>query len=122
MQTPWPLYNIVNQGAGNKFQVYRCIEPGAVVTKGPWFPTENVCPCDPKLSFPSGRGLSGCPFGVQDSSDSGAGSQVQASRRQFKVPSENEITGNIFNSGQFIPPQMDPRPLSRIGVQWRSAN
>lgn len=116
MTTQWSLYNQANVDNGNKFAIYRCLEPGAIETKGPWFPTENICPCDPKLSFPTGRGISGCPFGVMEY-------EKRPSAQLFnKVPKESEITGIIFNNAQFIPPQMDPRPLTRIGERWRSAN
>lgn len=107
--------SLFNQ-ANDKFIVYRCPEPGAVVTEGPWYPINNVCPCDPKLSFPSGRGISSCPFGVMENE------KRPSFQIPNKLPTQEQITGIIYNEGQYIPPQMDPRPLTRIGERWRSGN
>lgn len=112
MSTQWSLLTQANVNNGTKYAVFRCPEPGAVVTEGPWFPSDNVCPCNPKLSFPTGRGLTPCPFGVME----------PEKRSTAQHTTENQITGIIYNDAQFIPPQMDPRPLARIGESWRSAN
>ncbi len=116
MSTQWSLLNQANVNNGSRYSIFRCPEPGVVVTGGPWFPSENVCPCDPKLSFPSGRGLTSCPFGVMEPE------KRPVAQLYNKIPTQQEITGIIYNDAQFIPPQMDPRPLTRIGESWRSAN
>lgn len=116
MTTQWSLFNKANVNNDNRYAVYRCLEPGAVKTDEPWFPSENICPCDPSLSFPSGRGISGCPFGIMES-------EKRPTAQLFnQLPTQQQITGIIYNDAQFIPPQMDPRPLTRVGQNWRSAN
>jgi hypothetical protein len=117
----WPLYEEVNQGNGNKFNVYRCLDPVAVVTGSPWFYGlgENVCPCDPNLSNNTGRGFTACPLGINQEATSW---NLPSSQLSSQIPNQNQIVGSMFNKNQFVPPQLQPRQLVRIGEEWRSAN
>jgi hypothetical protein len=116
---------------------YRCVNPGSVVSQGPWFPMTDVCPCEPNLSNPSGRGIVACPFGINGSSLASNGSSNELSNRPQRVPlstikySDGSWTpvqmkqsdlpfGSMFSTGNYIPPQLEPRPLVKIGVTWRS--
>lgn len=104
-----------------KFAVFRCPDPVAVKTEGPWYNYENICPCDPSLSYPTGRGFTACPYGISENIDSSTNSNIMKNVQQSIVAGLSR-TGNNYNDYQVIPPQMDPRPLSRIGQQWRSGN
>lgn len=119
-----------------KYAVYRCLEPGHTETGTPWWPSQNYCPCDPKLSDPTGRGSMGCPFGVQfDQAEiSAAANRKQplmtvvgsnqgqgGSTYQTKAVPASLPGGSMFPTKQNAPPQADPRPLVRIGQEWRSA-
>ena len=121
MSTPWELYNEVNKNNTRNYSVYRCLDPVAVKTGAPWFYGlgENVCPCDPKLSNTSGRGFTACPYGInqEDSRWSLPSYQLMS---QFPEPSK--VEGNMYSENQFVPPQLQPRQLVRIGQEWRSAN
>jgi hypothetical protein len=112
----WQLYDEAtseekNSGiAGNsKFAVYRCVDPVAIKTSKPWYTITNVCPCDPKLSNTTGRGFTSCPFGVSKPIEG-----------DLVGTSGVSLTGSLFGSGQVVPPQLQPRELYRIGVEWRS--
>ena len=98
---------------------YRCIEPNSVQTGNPWFPISNVCPCEPKLSNPTGRGYVACPFGVQTNT------QQIHQLNMSKVVSVPKVAGAMFpevssNFSVISPPQFQPRPLTNIGYTWRS--
>lgn len=97
----------------HNYNVYRCPDPVAQVTTQPWYPYENVCPCDPTQSNPSGRGFTPCPFGVQFDKP-----PESKNNSTMKPPLE----GALYNTDQIVPPQFNPRPLSRIGQKWLSAN
>lgn len=112
----WPLYQEVNQNNTRNYAVYRCVDPVAVKTGAPWFNEDNICPCDPNLSNTSGRGYTACPYGISTDTPQwnlSVGSQI---------PKQNQVTGNMYNKNQFVPPQLQPRQLVRIGEEWRSSN
>ncbi len=120
-----PMYSNLNSSAPNDNYVdYRCIEPSATETNSPWFRIPNTCPCDPKLSNPSGRGFLGCPFGIQtDTTVKNSVSGLTKIIPKDKIDKVNyglypEISGYSMSSV----PQFQPRPLSQIGYTWRSAN
>ncbi len=115
----WPLYNEVSKNNTRNYSVFRCVDPTAVVTGAPWFNNENVCPCDPKLSNSSGRGFTACPMGVQEKTPMW---NVSNSQLYSEIPEKNQIQGSMFNQNQFVPPQLQPRQLVRIGEEWRSSN
>jgi hypothetical protein len=111
----WQLYDEAineeyNSGiAGNsKFAVYRCVDPVATKTSKPWYTITNVCPCDPNMSNTTGRGFTSCPFGVSKPME------------DKLVGTDASLTGSLFGSNQVVPPQLQPRELHRIGVEWRS--
>lgn len=116
----WPLYNEVNKNNSRNFSVYRCPDPVAITTSGPWYSYSNVCPCDPKLSNATGRGFTACPYGISDKSPNW---NLPAFQVLSQYPeNKDQITGSMFGSGQYVPPQLQPRQLVRIGEEWRSAN
>ncbi len=119
MSTVWQSYNEANQNNGNRFSVYRCPDPVAVVTEHPWYSYQNVCPCDPNLSNQTGRGFTACPMGINQEAPQWNLPMFQSISQ---VPATN-VTGSMFGSGnQFVPPQLQPRQLIRIGQEWRSTN
>lgn len=116
----WALYNEVNANNTNNFSVYRCPDPVAVFTTQPWYPNSNICPCDPNQSNNSGRGYTACPLGISQKSPNW---DLPASQIIAQLPSTERTVGNMYGSGnQFVPPQLQPRQLVRIGQEWRSAN
>jgi len=116
MATPWALLNESSQNNSKDFSVFRCINPTATITEYPWYSSgTNVCPCDPNLSNPSGRGFISCPYGINNTSSS-----FKQSDDSF--PYNNQITGNLYPKEQFVPPQIQPNPLVKIGYSWRSNN
>lgn len=119
MSTPWSLYNEVSQNNTRNYSIYRCVDPVAVKTGEPWFNYSNVCPCDPKLSNTSGRGFTACPFGINQEASSW---NLPISQQYSQIPNEKQVVGNMFNKNQYVPPQLQPRQLVRIGEEWRSSN
>jgi hypothetical protein len=120
---------------------YRCLNPLANVVGEPWFPMTDVCPCNQSLSNPSGRGYTACPFGVDYYSEPTA-AQLQMAQQAPKGPLLNSLQfnnsgkweavpvtisnsapadqpGSLYPPTDFVPPQLQPRPFSRIGVTWR---
>lgn len=121
MSTPWETYNEVSKNNGNKFTIYRCIDPVAVTTGSPWFNSigENVCPCDPKLSNKTGRGFTACPLGINYETPMW---NLPVFQMASQIP-RGQVMGSMYaNENQFVPPQLQPRQLVRIGEEWRSAN
>lgn len=116
--TSWALFNIIEADKDNKFSIFRCPNPTATKTSEPWYPTTNFCPCDPKLSNVSGRGFTSCPFGIVE--EPVQFNSVVYSHNSF--PKNNKIIGNLYSQKQTTPPQLDPRPFSRIGQTWRASN
>jgi hypothetical protein len=101
---------------------YRCIDPVAKNVGAPWYRIDDVCPCDPKLSFPTGRGFTSCPMGVQF--DNKIINETMKSSEPIKM-SDSFGAGSMFPQvnkqiSSVTPPQLQPRPLSRIGQTWRS--
>ena len=45
--------------------------------------------------------------------------ELQMLSKQTLPPIQN-LVGTMYNNNQYVPPQLEPRPLSRIGNQWRS--
>ena len=119
-KTPWRLHNKVIKNNTQNFKIFRCPDPVAVITEEPWYSYENICPCDPKLSNASGRGFTACPYGLDESTVPSW--NLPSSQLPSQLPSKTAIVGNMFPQNQYVPPQMDPRPLSRIGQAWRSSN
>lgn len=97
-----------------RYTVYRCF-PNMTETGTPWFREFDYCPCNEKYDNLSGRGYVSCPFGVQ------ADDKVvfKAGKQMSQPPGR---VGAWVQDSQWVPPQLSPRPLSRIGEQWRSAN
>ncbi len=117
----------------SKYTALRCVLPGATETNKPWFPIMNVCPCDPRLSNTSGRGIMPCPFGIQgDIADTPNGfenlkalylknnSKGLQTLTQDVPESFIKGTGSMYQNNQYNAPQMDPRALVQIGYTWRS--
>jgi len=120
MSTPWQLFNEANQNNTRDFSVYRCPDPVAIKTDEPWYSYSNVCPCDPKLSNNSGRGFTACPLGINQEAPMW---NLPMYQMASKIPDPTQVVGNLYGSGnQFVPPQLQPRQLIRIGQEWRSAN
>lgn len=117
MQSPldneydWPLYKEVNINNNLNYTFTQCLEPTTSKTGGPWFYRNNTCPCDPKLSNPTGRGYTTCPIGVSEI---------------VKPLVENEqnpgMTGSLYNNRQYSPNQFNPYPIARIGESWRTVS
>jgi hypothetical protein len=115
-----------------KYAVYRCLEPGHTETDTPWFGMSDVCPCNPELQNPTGRGRISCGFGVQfDQNEINRASNqkvpLQTVIGSIKGSSYHNLAvpvqlpkGSMFPGKQNPPPQADPRPLVRIGQEWRS--
>jgi hypothetical protein len=109
----------------NKFTDYRCIIPGTTVVSEPWFPMTDVCPCDPGLSDPTGRGFTPCPFGISEPGpDLGVTVPLQSIARTNNGWVTKDVKsvpyGTFYPKNNYLPPQLEPRPLMRIGVSWRS--
>lgn len=121
------LKNINNNKTDLNFIDYRCIDPLATVMESPWFPMRDVCPCDPKLSNPTGRGYTGCPFGVsfnnenQNQNNNLEKLQTISNVNTQWLPQEVSSlpTGAIYPKNSYTAPQLQPRQLYRIGVSWR---
>ena len=122
----------MNYEERQKYSIYRCLEPGHTETNTPWFGMSDVCPCDPDLQNPTGRGRVACGFGVQF--DQNAINRAASQREPLQtVVSSNQGSyhtmavpatlpkGSMYPGKQNPPPQADPRPLVRIGQEWRSA-
>ena len=95
------------------FNVYRCIDPRKQFTDTPWYPIENACPCNPNDINITGRGFTPCAYGVQ---------YEDIIKTKMKPVDGIIPKGNLYQNNQNVPPQLQPRPLSRIGTDWRSAN
>lgn len=121
MSTPWQLYNEASINNDNKYVVYRCPDPVTVKTDQPWYSYENICPCDPNLSNNTGRGFTACPLGINQEAPMWNLPMYQTASQ---LPGSNQTVGNLFASGgnQFVPPQLQPRQIIRIGQEWRSTN
>lgn len=120
----WSLYNEVNQNNTRNYSVYRCPDPVAINTDQPWYSYSNVCPCDPNLSNKSGRGFTACNYGINDKAPQW---NLPSFQLASQIPDQKQVVGNLFggnlNNGlQFVPPQLQPRQLIRIGEEWRSSN
>lgn len=117
-----------------KYSTFRCLDPNFVITDKPWYPYQDVCPCDPKLSNPTGRGYTSCPYGVQTDIKS-LNKEISKKSNVYEVIDYNNINGyqtknipvtqlplgSLYQNSQITAPQMDPRQLVRIGNEWRSA-
>ena len=124
-----------------RYTELRCILPTATETGfGPegskWFPRENLCPCDPNLSIPTGRGYTSCSFGIQTDVTEVPISDIMKPLKRvigysgpngFNTISEDvskefiDNSGSLYQDKQYIAPQLDPRPLTLIGYTWRSS-
>ncbi len=121
---------IINQISNKNYTDYRCINPLGTIMEEPWFPMRDVCPCDPKLSGPTGRGYSGCPFGIQfpDSIEeqnfqNGLKplNSIQNKNGQWVPEEVRQLPfGAAYPTGSYVAPQLQPRQNVRIGVTWRS--
>ena len=49
-------------------------------------------------------------------------SVLDNSQLYSEIPEKNQVQGSMFNQNQFVPPQLQPRQLVRIGEEWRSSN
>lgn len=129
------------------YNVYRCLDTRKYKVDTPWFRQYDVCPCNPEISNPTGRGLLPCPFGYPSqnmiskspsrpkSSEKPQGSQWDKAPQPYlfektqhlaeKSPALQKIadlSGSLYQENTFTPPQLEPRPIARIGQQWRSGN
>lgn len=105
------------------FHVYRCPDPIKGKTDQPWFRIEDLCPCDSgTLSNPSGRGYVPCPFGVQFDNTVWDQNMMLSAPLVKQEPSSMMFPMNPGIGLQSVPTQLEPRPLARIGTDWRSAN
>ena len=127
-------YSLINLPKDDpyKFSDFRCLSPYSTTTGKPYFPFENVCPCDPKHNNPTGRGYTLCPYGVQmDHSRILHDSNISIPLKKFvksntgtydeKTGYADIPNGSMFPGKQYVPPQIYPRQLTRIGEVWRSA-
>jgi hypothetical protein len=95
-----------------KYDVYRCPDPKKVITDLPWYPISNVCPCNPNFNNVTGRGYTPCGFGVQTNEKS-----INYAASQTLPPKKLPL-GALYQMDQYVPPQLNPYPLTRIGQQW----
>lgn len=113
-----------------RYSVFRCLIPGKSQVDPPWFPYSDICPCNPEYDNPTGRGMVSCGYGVQF--DQNLINQsvnaietlktVVGSNGQFySIPVDSLPEGTMYPKMQNVPPQAEPRPLIRIGQEWRSA-
>jgi ferredoxin-thioredoxin reductase catalytic subunit len=100
------------------YAVYRCPDPIKTDTKTPWYPIENKCPCNPADSNVTGRGFTSCTFGVQYETPN----TINLAKQKDLPKQTGALKGTMYQNNQFVPPQLEPRMLSRIGNQWRSGN
>ena len=102
----------------HNYTVFRC-NPLALQEKKPWWRETEICPCDSQFNNETGRGFVSCPYGIENE-------KLAKFGRIPTVPNPQEVkqkmTGSLVQDKQWIPPQLNPRPLSRIGQQWRSSN
>lgn len=119
---------------------FRCIDPVASQVGQPWYRISDVCPCSPSQSFPTGRGFTSCPFGVQfdDNRPQKNSSELMAVQNidnkwasvpdtnaqklinngsMFPVAGSGSLTGT--EPGAYTPPMLQPRQLARIGYTYR---
>lgn len=101
----------------NKFNIYRCPDPIKSYTSQPWYRFTDVCPCNPNDSNVTGRGFTACPFGIQNKEETPI---KYSSAYQKEIKSLPK--GSLYAQQQYVPPQLEPRQLARIGQEWRSAN
>ena len=110
----------------SKFNIYRCPDPRKVVTTSPWYRIDDFCPCDPTQSNVSGRGYTPCTFGMQVEMPNP--SELQPPAFGLQLPGQlvssvnNFMVGSMYQNDQIVPPQLQPRPLTRIGQSWLSGN
>jgi hypothetical protein len=100
------------------FSIYRCTDPHKYKTDTPWYPVENICPCDQKSSNITGRGYTPCTFGVQYETPN----TINLSKKANLKKQTGALVGTLYQNNQYVPPQLEPRQLTRIGNQWRSGN
>lgn len=100
------------------YSVYRCPDPIKTETNTPWYRIEDKCPCNPADSNVTGRGFTPCNFGVQFETPN----QINLAKTRDLPKQANKLVGTLYENNQFVPPQLQPRQLSRIGNQWRSGN
>ena len=102
------------------YSVYRCPDPIKTETNTPWFRIEDKCPCNPNDSNVTGRGFTPCTFGIQFETPN----QVNLAKTPYLAPQpvNEKLVGSLYENNQYVPPQLEPRQLTRIGQQWRSGN
>jgi len=100
------------------FTVFRC-NPLGLEESRPWWREQEFCPCPSEYNNETGRGFVSCPYGVENEKEVMFG-KIPTVPNPEKI--KKEMTGSLVQDKQWIPPQLQPRPLSRIGQQWRSAN
>lgn len=103
---------------------YRCIDPVMTVSSDKWYPMTDVCPCDPTLSNPTGRGFTSCPMGITFDSPDTKTAPLSALKYNNGNWVPSDVTtlphGSNYPVGSYVPPQLEPRMLVRIGQTWRS--
>ncbi len=103
---------------------YRCVSPTISVTDTKWFPMTDVCPCDPTLSNPTGRGFTPCPMGITFDKQDNKTLPLSALKNNNGNWVATDVTelppGSMYPVGSYVAPQLQPRMLTRIGQTWRS--
>ena len=109
------------------FNDYRCnVDPGSKIMTDPWFRMLDTCPC--VETNPTGRGITACPFGVQTTEYSGINTVTsplytvdydRITGALIKKPETSLLPGSLYSANNYIPPQLDPRPFTRIGISYR---
>ena len=107
-----------------KFNIYRCPDPLKYEVNSPWYRYTDICPCNPTYSNLTGRGYVSCPWGIEDDSFNMEETPWETNLN-FTIPRNygNEgprLKGALYQNNNIVPPQLQPRPLARIGVNWRS--
>ena len=111
----------------NNYVDYRCIDPTMAHIGSPWYPREDQCACNPIYSNPTGRGFTNCPFGVTFEYEAPKYLPVQTLESTWKSAGLYEpknLTslpfGSEFPKSSYVPPQLQPRQLVRVGNTWRT--
>jgi hypothetical protein len=123
--------NLQYKDTNPAYVAYRCINPTVQYVEGPWFRTTETCPCDVRLDNPTGRGSTLCPFGINYNTPKDSKVPVVSVKTTDNgltydtVPADSSIlkpdSGFAFPKNVFTAPQGEPRPLVRVGYEWRDA-
>lgn len=117
--------NNTEAAISRNFIDYRCLDPLAIDMNQPWFRVNDICPCDPSQSNPTGRGFTGCPYGVSfEAEDTKVKPLVRLELnddyKYVPTPVTNLPYGSLYAPMSYVPPNLQPRALMRVGNTWRS--